>query len=191
MWASWPARLATATGSTLRHSSIRNLTITGLAASGRRDRRTVRPWLLARPAPQWVGGGIDRGQADHLGGENLTQKPTSPNHQQPLTALESYNGRSAFAAGTALHAPIRLFPDRSPNGSVGWFSAGPLPSRRARKSDIRSMGRLGRTRTFGGLDDIFQLERAPRLHGGRSACSHDLKIMVWKTWACCATVRPK
>src|SRR5712664_3606570 len=75
MWASWPARLATATGSTLRHSSIRNLTITGLAASGRRDRRTVRPWLLARPAPQWVGGGIDRGQADHLGGDNLTQKP--------------------------------------------------------------------------------------------------------------------
>jgi hypothetical protein len=31
-------------------------------------------------------------------------------------------------------------PDRSPNGSVGWFSAGPLPSQDARKSDIRLIG---------------------------------------------------
>src|SRR5271167_3626470 len=85
MWASWPARLATATGSTLRHSSIRNLNITGLAASG--DRGTVCPWLLARPAPQWVGGGLDRGQVDHFGGDNLTQKAMPPNHQQPLTAF--------------------------------------------------------------------------------------------------------
>src|SRR5215469_1108709 len=36
--------------------------------------------------------------------KNLTQKRTSPNHQQPLTAFETYNGRSAFVAGTALHA---------------------------------------------------------------------------------------
>src|SRR5467141_1734899 len=39
-------------------------------------------------------------------------------------------------------------------------------------------GRLGgQTRTFGGLDDIFQLERARRLRGRRSACSHDRKII--------------
>jgi hypothetical protein len=49
----------------------------------------------------------------------------------------------------------------------------------------------GQTRTFGGLDDIFQLERARRLRGRRSARSHDRKIMVWKTQALCATVRPK
>ena len=38
---------------------------------------------------------------------------------------------------------------------------------------------------------IFQLERARRLRGRRSACSHDRKIMVWKTQALCATVGPK
>jgi hypothetical protein len=41
-------------------------------------------------------------------------------------------------------------------------------------------GRLGfggQTRIFGGLDDIFQLERARRLRGGRSARSHDRKII--------------
>ena len=38
-------------------------------------------------------------------GKNLIQKPTSPNNQQPLTAFETHNERSAFAAGTALHAP--------------------------------------------------------------------------------------
>jgi hypothetical protein len=27
-----------------------------------------------------------------------------PNHQQPLTAFETHNGRCTFAAGTALHA---------------------------------------------------------------------------------------
>ena len=70
-----------------RHSSIRNLTMTGLAASGRRDRRSVRPWLLARPVPLWVGGGIDRGQADHLGGDTLTQKPCHLIIQQPMTAF--------------------------------------------------------------------------------------------------------
>jgi hypothetical protein len=90
---------------------------TGIAASGRRDRRAVRPWLLARLTPQWVGGGIDRDQADHLGGDNLTQKPTSPNHQQPLTAFETYNGRCAFAAGTVLHAPFRPLTDAARSGS--------------------------------------------------------------------------
>ena len=39
-------------------------------------------------------------------GKNLTQKPTSPNNQQPLTAFETRNGRSAFAAGTAFHVAL-------------------------------------------------------------------------------------
>src|SRR5262249_8083689 len=36
-----------------------------------------------------------------------TQKPTWPNHRLPLTAFETHNGRSTFAAGTAFHAPKR------------------------------------------------------------------------------------
>ena len=39
--------------------------------------------------------------------QSLTQKPTSPDHRLPLTAFETHNGRSTFAAGTALHAPKR------------------------------------------------------------------------------------
>ena len=39
--------------------------------------------------------------------KSLTQKPTSPNHRLPLTAFETHNGRSSFAAGSALHAPKR------------------------------------------------------------------------------------
>jgi putative transposase len=35
--------------------------------------------------------------------ENLTQKPTSPNHRQPRTAFGTDNGRSALVAGTAPH----------------------------------------------------------------------------------------
>jgi hypothetical protein len=38
---------------------------------------------------------------------SLTQKPTSPYHRLPLTAFETHNGRSTFATGTALHAPLR------------------------------------------------------------------------------------
>jgi hypothetical protein len=37
--------------------------------------------------------------------ESPTQKPTLSNHRLPLTAFEAHNGRSTFAAGTALHAP--------------------------------------------------------------------------------------
>src|SRR6202045_5232739 len=39
----------------------------------------------------------------------LTQKPTSPGYRQPLTAFETHNGRSTFAAGTALRAPLSSF----------------------------------------------------------------------------------
>jgi hypothetical protein len=39
----------------------------------------------------------------------LTQKPTSPNHRLPLTAFETHNGRSTFAAGIALYAPQPTF----------------------------------------------------------------------------------
>jgi hypothetical protein len=52
-------------------------------------------------------------------------------------------------------------------------------------------GGLGQTRTFGGLDDVFQLERARRSRGRRSTRSHDRKIMVWKTQARYATLGPK
>src|ERR1700730_15122449 len=50
------------------------------------------------------------GSVRNLGTESLTQKPTSYNHQLPLTAFETHNGRSTFAAGTALHAPFRSSP---------------------------------------------------------------------------------
>jgi hypothetical protein len=40
------------------------------------------PMAAARPAPQWVGGGIDRGQVDHLEDDNLIPKAVSPHHQQ-------------------------------------------------------------------------------------------------------------
>jgi hypothetical protein len=33
------------------------------------------PMAACTAGSHWVGGGIDRGQADHLGGDNLTQKP--------------------------------------------------------------------------------------------------------------------
>jgi predicted nuclease of predicted toxin-antitoxin system len=44
-------------------------------------------------------------------------------HRQPLTAFETHNGRSTFAAGTALHAPFGSFANASRNGSVGWIPA--------------------------------------------------------------------
>jgi hypothetical protein len=50
--------------------------------------------------------------------QSLTQKPTSPGHRQPLTAFETHNGRSTFAAGTALHAPLRPLNTAYPIGSV-------------------------------------------------------------------------
>lgn len=43
--------------------------------------------------------------------KRLTQKPTSPNHRLPLTAFETHNDRSTFAAGTALRAPFASFAD--------------------------------------------------------------------------------
>src|SRR5438093_1135814 len=45
--------------------------------------------------------------------QSSTQKPTSPGHRQPLTAFETHNGRSTFAAGTALHAPFLPLPPSS------------------------------------------------------------------------------
>jgi hypothetical protein len=41
------------------------------------------------------------------------------------TAFESDNGRSALAAGTALHAPFPTFAPMVSNGSVGWIAVGP------------------------------------------------------------------
>jgi hypothetical protein len=68
--------------------------------------------------------------------------------------------------------PIATFNASKPggvlNGEDGWIAAVPLPSQGVRKSDIRSMGGLCQTRTFGGLDDIFQLGHFPV---GRSAAS--------------------
>jgi hypothetical protein len=52
--------------------------------------------------------------------KSLTQKPTSPNHRLPLTAFETHNGRSTFAAGTALHAPLTSLAVDDPIGSSGW-----------------------------------------------------------------------
>ena len=51
--------------------------------------------------------------------ESLTQKPTSSNHRLPLTAFETHNGRSTFAAGTALHAPEPTFTGGPRIGPVG------------------------------------------------------------------------
>jgi hypothetical protein len=49
---------------------------------------------------------------------------------------------------------------------------------------------MGITRTFGGLDDIFQLERARRLRGRRSACSHDRKIILENAGSVCHGLSP-
>src|ERR1700722_19791560 len=56
------------------------------------------------------------GSVRNLGTEALTQKPTSSNHRLPLTAFETHNGRSTFAAGTALHveSPGGLSPPGAP-----------------------------------------------------------------------------
>ena len=48
---------------------------------------------------------VDTGVPREDASQSLTQKPTSPNHRLPLTAFETHNGRSTFAAGTAPHAP--------------------------------------------------------------------------------------
>jgi len=42
-----------------------------------------------------TGGGVD----------DPDQHPTPPNHQWPLTAFDTHNGRSPVSAGTSLHAP--------------------------------------------------------------------------------------
>ena len=42
------------------------------------------------------------------------------NPQQPATAFETENGRSASAPGTALHAPFPTFTQTSSNHRVGW-----------------------------------------------------------------------
>jgi hypothetical protein len=39
--------------------------------------------------------------------KSLTQTSTSPTHQRPRAAMTPHNGRAAFAAGTAFHAPKR------------------------------------------------------------------------------------
>src|ERR1700730_11586016 len=52
--------------------------------------------------------------------QSLTQKPTSPDHRLPLTAFETHNGRSTFAAGTALHAPYLPFAIPVEISSGGW-----------------------------------------------------------------------
>jgi CobW/HypB/UreG, nucleotide-binding domain len=57
--------------------------------------------------------GLDLRDFGEAPSSSLTQKPMSPGHRQPLTAFETYNGRSTFDAGTALHAPIRSLADGS------------------------------------------------------------------------------
>jgi hypothetical protein len=57
-----------------------------------------------------------------LRSQSLTQKPTSPNDRLPLTAFETHSGRSIFAAGTALPAPLPSFAAGTPIGSSGWFA---------------------------------------------------------------------
>jgi hypothetical protein len=51
------------------------------------------------------GSGAQHVTTQELPAQSLTQRPTSPNHQLPLTAFETHNGRSTFAAGAALHTP--------------------------------------------------------------------------------------
>jgi len=43
------------------------------------------------------------------------------NHQSPRSAFETHNGRSTFAAGTALHAPLgTLCPSTVPGRCRAW-----------------------------------------------------------------------
>src|SRR5580704_855742 len=63
------------------------------------------------------------GSVRNLGTESLTQKPTWSNHRLPLTAFETHNGRSTFAAGTALHAP---YPTLAVTASGCWVGCIPV-----------------------------------------------------------------
>jgi len=74
-------------------------------------------------------------------------------------------------------------------GIVTFLKEGEAPGQTCDR--LSAMNLNGQTRTFGGLYDIFQLKEPGVLRGRRSACSHDRKIMIWKTQALCATVRPK
>ena len=46
------------------------------------------------------------------------QHPRLSRSRRDTPSFETHNGRSTFAAGTALHAPYLPLPDRSPNGAV-------------------------------------------------------------------------
>ncbi len=109
----------------------------------------------------------------------LATPPSNPHRRQ--TARPSPRG--FLPGGLSDAAPVRLDRSRRPASET-------LHRRRHSRPMSRAVA-AGRTRTFGGLDDIFQLERARRLHGRRSARSYDRKIMVWKTQALCATVGPR
>jgi hypothetical protein len=73
-----------------------------------------------------------RQRADKIKG--LTHKPTSScNHQHPPTASEAHNCHSVFAAGTALHAPLRTSaPEISPSDRRPLFCYARVQSREAR-----------------------------------------------------------
>jgi hypothetical protein len=105
--------------------------------------------------------------------------PNDAPHNMPLRQLL---GRGRQACPRVRQSPIGCLPLSATQGRHDQAGMAASPST-PRAADAP-------TRTFGGLDDIFQLERA-RLRGRRSARSYDRTIMVWKTQALCARVRPK
>jgi hypothetical protein len=54
-----------------------------------------------------------------------TQHPRLSRNRRDTPSFETHNGRSTFAAGTALHAPHLPFAVFVGIGSVGWISAVP------------------------------------------------------------------
>jgi len=55
-------------------------------------------------------GTISANNDNEIGRMDRGSNAEGPNHQQPLTAFETHNGRWTFAAGTALHAPFPTLP---------------------------------------------------------------------------------
>jgi len=80
-----------------------------------------------RRMPLAAASGVNAAGIEHLSNAGKTHRP--------------HNGRSDFAAGTALHAPFPTFAPMVSNGSLGWISAVPdrRPGRR-RTGGLRAGG---------------------------------------------------
>ena len=66
-------------------------------------------WLRRCSSTAIMIGTISANNDNEIGRMDRGSNAEGPNHQQPLTAFETHNGRWTFAAGTALHAPELTF----------------------------------------------------------------------------------